>query len=304
MTTERDESRERPSEGPVVFDCFETRNRMSEALDGLLPPSLNRAYEDHLHSCDACEAKAERIRELLRVLHHQTRAIVPVDLREDPLSNPSRKLRRVLRQPREAWKRLPVAVRLLAEGVSIAAVVVLGIRLGPVVREMYEARMEKRLQTLIAAEDLSARDVPLARGRTDADDAELSDEVANDTDSESSTGIDLASDVQVGKGEIWRFNLKTDAPSLVRSQILKTLSDAGIPETTPGIGGVEAPGGIQFDLVVPQSAIPQLKVQLEKLAGTPSANLPFNETFTWYKNRSKKPIPNGMSRVVIWLSQI
>jgi len=27
-------------------------------------------------------------------------------------------------------------------------------------------------------------------------------------------------------------------------------------------------------------------------------------TFTWYKNRSKKPIPNGTSRVVIWLSQI
>jgi hypothetical protein len=230
---------------------------------------------------------------------------MPLDLREDPLSFPVRRVRRFVENPKAAWKRLPVAMRLLIEGVSIAAVVVLGIRLGPVVREMYEARMEKRLQTLIAAEDLSSQNVPLARGRSENEDAELSDEVANsEGDAENSTGVDVESDVQVGKGEIWRFNLKTDAPALVRNQILKTLKDVGIAETTPGIGGVEAPGGIQFDLLVPQAAIPQLKVQFEKLAGAPSANLPFSETFTWYKNRSKKPIPNGMSRVVIWLSQI
>jgi hypothetical protein len=232
---------------------------------------------------------------------------MPLELREDPLAFPVRRMRRLFEDPKTSWKRLPVAARLLVEGVSIAAVVVLGIQLGPVVREMYEARMEKRLQTLIAAEDLSSHNVPLARGRSDAEDADLSDEVANsdsDGDAENSTGVDVESDVQVGKGEIWRFNLKTDAPALVRNQILKTLKDVGILETTPGIGGVEAPGGIQFDLLVPQSAIPQLKVHLEKLAGTPSANLPFSETFTWYKNRSKKPIPNGMSRVVIWLSQI
>lgn len=287
------------------FDCFETQNRMSEALDGLLSPSLSQGFERHLASCEDCREKAERFRELLRVLHQQPRASLPLDLREDALSYPAKRLRRFFEDPKAAWKRLPVPIRLLAEGLSIAGVVVLGIRLGPVAREMYEARMEKRLQTMIAAEDLSPQNMPLARGRADAEEGEVSDEVANsEGDSENSTGVEVESDVQVGKGEIWRFNLKTDAPALVRNQILKTLQDDGIPSNTAGIGGVEAPGGIQFDLLVPQSVIPQLKGQLEKLAGTPSANLPFSETFTWYKNRSKKPIPNGMSRVVIWLSQI
>lgn len=283
-------------------DCFEIQNRTSEALDGLLSPALNHAFERHVADCENCRTKTERLRELLRVLHQQNRTSLPLELREDPFAFPARRIRRFFEDPKTTWKRLPVPIRLLIEGLSIAGVVVLGIRLGPVAREMYEARMEKRLQKMIAAEDLSARDVPLARGRNDTEDAEITDEVA--TGDGDSSGASVESDIRVGKGEIWRFNLKTDAPALVRTQILKTLKDVGIPENTQGIGGVEAPGGIQFDLLVPQSVIPQLKVHLEKLAGTPSANLPFSETFTWYKNRSKKPIPNGTSRVVIWLSQI
>ncbi len=275
---------------------------MTDALDGLLSPKVRHAFDEHVARCGDCRVHADHLRELLRVLHHQPRATMPIELREDPLSFPIRRLRRLLSNPRAVWRDFPVAVRLLIEGISIAAVVVLGIRLGPVAREMYEARMEKRLQTMIAAEDLSNQSVPLVRGKGDADEAE--ELASSEGDSEGSAGIDVGPDVQVGKSEIWRFNLKTDAPTIVRGEILKALKETGIPETTPGIGGVEAPGGIQFDLLVPQTVIAPLKGQLERLAGTPSENLPFSETFTWYKNRSKKPIPNGMSRVVIWLSQI
>ena len=155
---------------------------------------------------------------------------------------------------------------------------------------------------MIAAEDLSNQAVPLARGKAGVDDAE--ELASSEGESESSAGVEVESNVQVGKSEIWRFNLKTDAPTIVRGQIMKALKETGVPVTTPGIGGVEAPGGIQFDLLVPVAVIAPLKGQLEHLAGTPSENLPFSETFTWYKNRSKKPIPSGMSRVVIWLSQI
>jgi len=285
------------------MDCFAAENSMTDAIDGLLSPRVQNAFDQHISGCAECRTKTDRIRELLRVLHSQPRAPMPVDLREDPLSFPIRRLKKIVTNPQTFWKQLPIGVRLLIEGASIAGVVMLGIRLGPIAREMYEARMEKRLQTMIAAEDQS--NVPLGRGKTDAEDAEISDEVANsESDSENSAGIEVDSNVQVGKGEIWRFNLKTDAPALVRSQIMKALTETGIPNTTNGIGGVEAPGGIQFDLFVPQSAIPTIKAHLEKLAGKPSENLPFSETFTWYKNRSKKPIPNGTSRVVIWLSQI
>lgn len=278
---------------------------MTDAIDGILSPRTQHAFDDHISSCVECRTKADRIRELLRVLHSQPRAPMPLDLREDPLSFPIRRFKRILSNPRFFWKELPTGIRLLIEGATIAGVVVLGIQLGPHLREMYEARMEKRLQTLIAAEDLSAQSVPLMRGRGDSEDAEITDEVANsESDAENSAGVEVGGTVQVGKGEIWRFNLKTDAPALVRNQILKALTEAGIPNTTPGIGGVEAPGGIQFDFFVPQTLIPTLKAQLETLAGKPSENLPFSETFTWYKNRSKKPIPTGTSRVVIWLSQI
>lgn len=298
---ERPESQREPTR---KMDCFASENSMTDAIDGLLSPRIQHAFDHHISTCLDCRTKTERIRELLRILHSQPRAPMPLDLREDPLAFPIRRMKKFFSNPQTYWQRLPIGVRLLIEGVSIAVVVMLGIRLGPVAREMYEARMEKRLQTMIAAEDQSNQNVPLARGRTDSEDAEISDEVANESDSENSAGVEVDANVQVGKGEIWRFNLKTDAPALVRSQIMKALTEAGIPDTTSGIGGVEAPGGIQFDLFVPQTLIPVLKVQLEKLAGKPSENLPFSETFTWYKNRSKKPIPSGTSRVVIWLSQI
>lgn len=298
----------RPAHFEGEMDCFAAQNKITDALDGILPPSSQARFDTHVAKCKECAMKMERIRDLLRILHQQPRATMPLELREDPLAFPIRRLKKVFSNPKSVWKQLPVAVRLLIEGGSIAAVVVLGIRLGPLVRELYERRMEKQLQVLIAAEDLNGKVVPLSRGRSDAEDAELSDEVANDVtsemDNENSSGVDVEDEVQVGQGEIWRFNLKTDAPALVRTKILKALKDAGIAETTPGIGGVEAPGGIQFDLLVPRSAIPILKVQLEKLAGSPNENLPFSETFTWYKNRSKKPIPSGTSRMVIWLSQI
>jgi hypothetical protein len=296
------ERHERAADVEPRIGCFEAQNRMTDALDGILSPKLRNGFDAHVAGCDACRVQTEHLRELLRVLHHQPRATMPLELREDPLSFPIRRLRRFFADPRTVWRDLPVAVRLLLEGISIAAVVVLGIRLGPVAREMYEARMEKRLQTMIAAEDLSNQAIPLARGKGETDDTE--ELTGSEGEAEGDGAVDVPSDIQVGKAEIWRFNLKTDAPAIVRGEILKALKETGVPENTPGIGGVEAPGGIQFDLLVPISVIAPLKVQLEKLAGTPAEDLPFNETFTWYKNRSKKPIPNGMSRVVIWLSQI
>jgi hypothetical protein len=83
--------------------------------------------------------------------------------------------------------------------------------------------------------------------------------------------------------------------------------DLKVPANTPGIGGIEAPGGIQFDLIVPQTIIPDLKQALEKIAPAPPKELadsPFGETFTWYKKKTKTPIAVGQTHLVIWLAQI
>jgi hypothetical protein len=101
--------------------------------------------------------------------------------------------------------------------------------------------------------------------------------------------------------------LKTDSLREMQPRIVAILVGLDVPKETPGIGGIEAPGGIQFDLVVPSSAVASLMAQLKKLptssrdaaadsVGTPTA-------FTWYKNKSKRKLANGKARVVIWLSQ-
>lgn len=292
------------------MDCFEIQNRLTESIDGTLTPHDRTAFETHLRGCETCATHQHRLRELVTLLQNQTRAAIPAELRQDPLSFKLPKIQ-VERSPKAIWKSLPVWVRLLAEGVAIACVVTLGIQVGPRIRSFYEQKMDQRLQTMIAAEDLSTESVPLSRGKTDPEAASGDVDFASgdgEDQPEEPTEVSADPNIRVGRSEIWRFNLKTDSPPLVRARIMKIFTDTGIPDTTPGFGGIEAPGGIQFDLIVPQSAIPTLKAQLEKLAA-PSPNqqpgdTPFSETFTWYKNRSKKPIPNGTSRVVIWLSQI
>lgn len=137
----------------------------------------------------------------------------------------------------------------------------------------------------------------------DDDDGEL----AGDTTVDGGNGSMGDVDVHVGSSEIWRFILKSDSPHDIRPKIVKILTDLRIPQDTPGLGGVEAPGGIQFDLLVPQSAVNTIKRQLQAMAPKAPAELaqtPAGETFTWYKNKSKKPLPPQKIRVVIWLSQM
>ena len=167
--------------------------------------------------------------------------------------------------------------------------------------------------------------VPLARGNvvatatTTAPGAESaapagSDDYSGEDESESdevaSSDMGGADDegLRVGSSEIWRFNLKTDSPHEVRHRIEQILGDLHVPASTPGFGGVEAPGGIQFDLLVPRGIVLELKKQLQKLSPkqvpAEGATVASADNFTWYKNRSKRKIAEGRARVVIWLSQI
>ena len=78
-------------------------------------------------------------------------------------------------------------------------------------------------------------------GAGDADEADDADGDAEEVN---------APEIHVGKAEVWRFNMKTDSPHDMRPKIVKLLSDLKIPQNTVGFAGIEAPGGIQFDLLV------------------------------------------------------
>ena len=144
-------------------------------------------------------------------------------------------------------------------------------------------------------------------GDSETDNDAGDDENDDSTPVEGGGGNNDASEVQAGHNEIWRFMIKTDSPHEIRPRIVKLLTELNIPSNTPGIGGTEAPGGIQFDLLVPPEVVGEVKKQLQAMAPkapTELAKTPAGETFTWYKNKAKTKLPEHKTRIVIWLSQM
>jgi hypothetical protein len=191
-----------------------------------------------------------------------------------------------------------------------------GVSIGPKVRAIYESKIEKNLGDLSQVfTDSSSQDTSAPSSATAAlpmnsieDPSKASDEFSSEGE-ESGTQDSEIDDIKVGNSDIWRFILRTDSPQELRpkiSAILKSLA-AGDPQISHKIEGILAPGGIQFDIILQQSAVPKLKRQLFELAPpTPEglADTPAGETFTWYKIKSKQKIPSGKARVVIWISQV
>jgi hypothetical protein len=231
-------------------------------------------------------------------------------------------------------------MRTTIEGVGIVFMILLGISTGPKVRSLYERSMEtnleeftqsfrewreSRLQTADdetpltrgkstgpapAAEDVNQspqRTEELASGDSDSDGEGSADDEEDDATVVEGGGNNDTGDIRVGSNEIWRFMLKTDSPHEMRPKIVKILTGLQIPTTTRGIGGIEAPGGIQFDLLVSPEIISDIMHELQAIAPKPPAELeksPAGQTFTWYKNKSKTKLPDHKARVVIWLSQM
>ena len=83
--------------------------------------------------------------------------------------------------------------------------------------------------------------------------------------------------------------------------MIKTLTELGIPQST-GLGGMQVPGGIEFDLILPDASVPNIKHSLSKL--TPrlseqsnSAAAPGPDNFSWYKVKSKRKCPRDHLRL-------
>jgi hypothetical protein len=118
---------------------------------------------------------------------------------------------------------------------------------------------------------------------------------------------------EVKNSELWRFTLKTVSPEELRPLIVEALKNIGIASNTPGIQGTEVPGGIEFDMILSPSlitpikkALPQiLKKFIDKNLSLSSNDHSYdpNNSFSWYRVKSKEKLPPGRSQVIIWLSQ-
>lgn len=309
------------------MDCFEWQARASDYLDGTLVGPIKEGSDQHLEVCADCRERDEHYRILVSVIATRPRSTLPVPIRRSPLSSSLPRLD-LAAVSRTRWERIPWYLRTMIEGTAIVLLVLLGISAGPRIRSLYETSLEHSLDNFGEAFNGSDSQsiVPLARGKVDAashsvketgddfsgegDESAASDDPDDEDeleDSSTSRASEEAQPIKVGSSEIWRFNLKTDSPHELRPQIVRVFTELRIPAQTPGIGGLEAPGGIQFDVLVPQSAVASLKRNLQKLSPPPakdSENADIGETFTWYRNRSKRKLPDGKTRVVIWLSQM
>ena len=292
------------------MNCFQWQTRVSDILDGTLIGSQLREAEEHLESCFHCNQKSRRYLQIRSLIANQPRSVLPIPIRKSPLYSIIPRIDH--KTSRARWEKTPWYIRTSVEGMGITFIILFIIAMAPRIRNLYQKSIDQQLD-LFATSDLrldsspeqeNAAKIPLVRGKSSPPGSNAPENNAEDFQSEHDSETPEG---KVGASEIWRFNLKTDSPHEVRTKIIQILTELHTPPQTPGLGGFEAPGGIQFDLILPQSSVLKLRVDLKRLTRpTPSASSEEaqNEPFTWYKNKSKKQLPPGKARVVIWLSQI
>lgn len=304
------------------LDCFKWHSHCSDYLDGTLPDSLKREADEHLVACRDCGERYKHFRLILSSIAGQPRAMMPAAIRKAPLSSAwaragaARELTRWrfwTRLPR--WEYVPWYLRTVIEGTGIVLIILVGITSAPKIRTLYEKSVDRNLTDFregTSLEDTAEAVVPplltLPVKLTELDPkadpagaAKSEDEISGEDDAEEESP-------KAGRSQLWRFTLKTVSPDELRPLVIKTLTELGIPSETTGLGGMQVPGGIEFDLILPDASVPNIKHSLSKL--TPrlseqsnSAAAPGPDNFSWYKVKSKRKLPAGSSQVVIWLSQ-
>lgn len=312
------------------MNCFDWQSRASSILDSEISAELKTRSEAHLKTCTSCQERLghfQRIRESLKSL---PKVNLPEALKANPTTFTLPKIE--IKNRRIKWDRTPWFVRAGIEGIGIALVVLVVVATVPKIRSVYERSLEMRLSDFRLSDffggkgiDDEIANLPLARGKTTAAGAEGGEPaVAQDEflgEEEGEDDLDTIGkpskaqpDIHVGSSEVWRFNLKTDSPHDLRPKVVQLLRGVDLPANLPGIGGIEAPGGIQFDIIAPQEIVAKIKTELQHIAGDSSIRSlesrtvnPLNslssDAFTWYKVKSRRTIPQGKARVVIWLSQ-
>jgi hypothetical protein len=264
------------------------------------------------------------------------RLLLPADERGDRIANDQ--VTQDLRTRKLRFSEIPWFFRTGAESLFITLAILFGVALIPRVQRLYESSVNQRLDTLIASntDDSPLSENPADRAGTQAtvpaqlNPADLSEDEST-TASEELAPVAAEGDSDLdeprpsenqasplpgaGPSEVWRFSLRTSSPRDVRLKVIEKLSGLGATqENTPGMGGVEAPGGIQFNVVVDRKWLGEIRRTLKALNGEVAGDerniartqnpLATSEPLKWYRSASKTPLPAGKTRIIIWLSQI
>jgi hypothetical protein len=326
--------------GPNL-SCFDWETQASSFLDGTLTPGMLKSAEAHLESCKECRERHQRYRLILESLASLRRYPAPAELKYEREASDKR---RPIRPATRGWSRTDRFTRPITRAMrslsgrtwgwlSLSLLGFLVLTALPKLQSLYDSRLQKRLDAVNFAE-LPVTQSPPQEQTSEEDLANFDDfsgdegeEDAGAGQTDSDTGTHLKSASWEGEwdpskwkeastrptttgAQVWRFIIRTDSPQDLRAKVHEALLEAGVSPQSRMIHGFVAPGGIQFDVLAPASAISELKDALQKLSDAHSptndqqaAESPYpTQPFTWYRNRSKRPLPAGAARVVIWLS--
>ncbi len=210
---------------------------------------------------------------------------------------------------RERWRRLPWGVRTAVEAAGIGLIVFVLTLAVPRIQTLVERRLQNKLDQFNMAEvppgppaqtttldTVPNTDTGAMGAALESDDEELAEDEPSTPDPSRAAK----------QGEIWRFLIRADVPRDARKKVQELLGAVKVdpPLTPEEIKGVEVPGGIQFNVVLPPERVLEMKVPLQGLSTKTSADPVLRPPFSWYRSRSKVPLPPGRVRVVIWISQL
>lgn len=248
---------------------------------------------------------------LIIEISSQPKHLLPEDAKKNPLS---RRWSRAIRtdeakRSRRKWRYTPWYIRNTVEGIAISLTLFSLLFIIPKIKSYYDERTEEKLK-LYFPDSVSN---PLGQSNPNNTAALLTDteeENSNETQEVLSDEHLIPEEkLNLTDGQIWRLYIKTESPREMRPKIIDILKAYDLGDDISKMRGVEAPGGIQFDLLIRIDEVQKLGKEIETLAKMSLAqnqtqSLSLAQAFTWYRNASKKYIPSGKTRVIIWLSQI
>lgn len=292
------------------MNCFEWQNGSSDYLDGTLIGTQKREADEHLESCFRCQTRHKHFQQIISSLSELPRSALPIPIRKNPykgLHNPFYSW--VASHRGLNWENLPWYLRLLVEGAGLTLFILIAVMITPKIQSLYEKSTEQRVDQYIISDSLGEAengDPPLERGLP----VQVADHEDFNGENETHVEGELPAEEKThpraeGPSEVWRFNIKTDSPRDTRLKIIQALKDLQIfSHSQAGANGVEAPGGIQFNLLIPSESVASLKQILQQISISQKDGANLNESFSWFKNKSRQTYEKGKTKIVIWLSQI
>ncbi len=319
---------------PPSFNCSQLENSICDLIDGTLRPVVRENALKHLDNCPACQKYFKHLQSIMTALKNIKRHPLPVHLAQTKRpENSSQLLKLQLRRISESG-RFKLLTRTVIEGTTLCAVIIAGFAILPKIPSLFVKKSSSEvwnyeLKDLLSpnqnspskdkqAAIQSAAIINPTGGMNLIDDHESVDEFEEDAVDEAES--EDISKIIAKSGEIWRFNFKSHTPSELKTRVITRIEKLSNHLNQKDFKISEVPGGIQIDLIAPTKVTQDIFNDLtrdgadqllrasadQKTTKLTAGILTSSEgsEFTWYRNKSKKPIPQGSARIVFWLSQI